>query len=308
MSFLVITGTFRLVGQTSAGNPSGFEPDGDSIQFKPDNPALLDQLDRVGGAYRLTSIGSTQLRLEGIDALELHFEQSHQPRPLADQARDYLTGRCKLNPVPYRPPNNTLTQPPVPHDATPGYILSRSLEVHGRPVAFAFAGAPADPDGSEVFLKPALLRKSVNFKSIASGNSYPLFYDTLFGDLRDTFATAARKARTKSLGVWAADKSQTGARAVTQQDLETKGVVFPKLFRRLTSYIGAGTGGGVAGFLPWLAATKEQVLDLSTNSFTHLDNVLAVSGSKVKMTIQPEQLVFVSAKTTSRAAAPWLNH
>ena len=85
MSFLVIAGTFRLVGQTRAGKPSGFEPDGDSIQFKPDNPVLLDQLDRVGSPYRLTSIGSTQLRLEGIDALELHFEGSHQPRPLADQ-------------------------------------------------------------------------------------------------------------------------------------------------------------------------------------------------------------------------------
>lgn len=308
MSFLVIAGTFHLVGQTRAGKPSGFEPDGDSIQFKPDNPVLLDQLDRVGSPYRLTSIGSTQLRLEGIDALELHFEGSHQPRPLADQARDYLTGRCRLNPVPYQPPNNLATMPPVPHDATRGYILARSLEVHGRPVAFAFAGTPTQPDGSDVYLKPALLRKSVNFRRLESGNSYPLFYDTLFGDLRDVFTNVTKKARANRLGVWSSDKSRTRARAVTQHDLEAKGVVFPKLFRRLTSYLGEGTGAGVAGFLPWLAATKEQVLDLSTNSFTHLDNVLAVTGGKVKMTIQPEQLVFVSAKTTSRAAAPWLNH
>lgn len=33
-----------MVGQTRAGNPSGFEPDGDSVQFKPTDPGLLDRL------------------------------------------------------------------------------------------------------------------------------------------------------------------------------------------------------------------------------------------------------------------------
>jgi hypothetical protein len=44
MPFILIQGTFHLVGQTQAGNPTGFEPDGDSIQFKPANPQLLDRL------------------------------------------------------------------------------------------------------------------------------------------------------------------------------------------------------------------------------------------------------------------------
>ena len=114
MTFIVITGTFHLVGQTRTGKPSGFEPDGDSIQFRPDDATLLDRLERVGSAYRLTSIGSTQLRLEGMDALELHFEGSHQPRPLADEAGD-------VRPAPLAAA--------VPHDGTPGHILARSLEV-----------------------------------------------------------------------------------------------------------------------------------------------------------------------------------
>jgi hypothetical protein len=62
------------------------------MQFRPDRPRLLDLLDRVDKPYRLTSICSTQLRFEGIDALELHFEGHHQPRALADESRDYLTG------------------------------------------------------------------------------------------------------------------------------------------------------------------------------------------------------------------------
>ncbi len=76
MPFTVISGTFHLVGMTKAGAASGFEPDGDSMQFKPNNSKLLDRLETQGSNYRLTTIGSTQLRFEGIDALELHFEGS----------------------------------------------------------------------------------------------------------------------------------------------------------------------------------------------------------------------------------------
>src|SRR4051812_8903559 len=182
MPFTLIQGTFHLVGRTRAGKDSGFEPDGDSMQFKPDDAKLLDRLQHNGSRYRLTSIGSTQLRFEGIDALELHFDGSHQPRPMADTARDFLTGRLGLNPVTYKPPGGLAVLPPVQRDATPGFILSRALEAHGRPVAFAFSGAPPQPDGSQINLKPALLRKSVNFKSLAAGHAYPLYYDTLFAD------------------------------------------------------------------------------------------------------------------------------
>jgi hypothetical protein len=31
MPFVLIQGTFHLVGRTQAGNPTGFEPDGDSV-------------------------------------------------------------------------------------------------------------------------------------------------------------------------------------------------------------------------------------------------------------------------------------
>jgi hypothetical protein len=48
------------------------------------------------------------------------------------------------------------------------------------------------------------------------------------------------------------------------------------------------------------------VLDLTTGNFTHFDNVLEVDHGTVRLICRPEQLVFVSAKTASRAAAPWL--
>jgi endonuclease YncB( thermonuclease family) len=305
MPFLVIEGTYHLVGRTTGGNASGFEPDGDSMQFRPKNPALLDKLRRTGSAVRLTSIGSTQLRFEGIDALELHFAGTHQPRPLADDARNFLTGKLALNPVPYRNPSGLRVQPPVQRDATAGFILSRALEQHGRPVAFAFTGSPPKPDGSELALRPALLRKSLNFASLAAGDAYPLFYDTLFAELRSVLTEAAETARDDGRGLWASDRSQLGLDVSDQAALARDGVVFPKLFRRLTEFLRQQVG-PLDHFLPWLAAKREQVLDLTTDGFTHFDNVLEVQGTTVRLTRRPEQLVFVSAKTTSRAAAPWL--
>jgi endonuclease YncB( thermonuclease family) len=305
MPFTVIQGSFHLVGRTRAGKETGFEPDGDSMQFKPEDPKLLDRLQRNGSAYRLTSIGSTQLRFEGIDALELHFEGSHQPRPLADTARDFLTGRLRLNPVPYKPPESLRVLPPVDRDATRGFILSRALEAHGRPVAFVFEGEPPQPDGSDLVLKPALLRKSVNFKSIAAGHVYPLFYDTLFADLRDAFTRAAATAREKGLGICTVDRTATGIPISDQAALERDAVVFPKLFRRLTEYLKEHPG-DAAGFEPWLADKREQVLDLTTQNFTHFDNVVEANAGDVRLLRRPQDLVFVSAKTSSRAVAPWL--
>jgi hypothetical protein len=46
MPFTVIHGSFHLVGRTRGGKDTGFEPDGDSMQFKPDNPKLLDRLQK----------------------------------------------------------------------------------------------------------------------------------------------------------------------------------------------------------------------------------------------------------------------
>jgi endonuclease YncB( thermonuclease family) len=305
MPFVVIQGTFHLCGRSSQGNATGFEPDGDSCQFKPADPSLLDRLTQVGDRYRLTSIGSTQLRFEGIDALELHFGGSHQPRALVDKSRDFLTGKLALNPVPYRPPQNSRVLPPVERDAAPGFILSRALEAHGRPVAFAFQGTAPAPDGAELVLKPALLKKSLNFGSIAAGHAYPLYYDTLFADLRDAFTTAAGAARQKGKGLWSSDRSQSGLVISDQAALERDGVLFPKLFRRLTEFLKDHTD-GLSEFSEWLADKREQVLDLTTNSFTHFDNVLEVDGNEVRLARQPEELVFISAKTTSRRAAPWL--
>lgn len=306
MPFTLIQGTFHLVNQTQNGNATGFEPDGDSIHFKPFDPSLLDVLTQLSQPYRLTNIGSVMLRFEGIDALELHYrpssggENTHQPRPLGDAARDFLTGELNLNPVSYAQPRNIRVKPPVQRDATPGYILSRSLEVHGRPVSFAFAGAAPEADGSQVFLNVQRFKKSLNYKLVANGFAYPLFYDTFFIDLRNSLTAAVQAARQGTMGIWSKDRTTSGVKANTQAKLEADGVVFPKIFRRLTDYL-AETGGGLAGFKAWLAAKGERVQDINPNSSTFtnntgFDNLVKVQGNKVKLTQKPEHIVFISEK------------
>jgi hypothetical protein len=306
MPFWTIQGKFRLVGKTKTGKPSGFEPDGDSMQFQPDKPALLKKLEQLMSPFRLTSISSTQLRFEGIDALELHFSTSgggnlHQPRPLADDARDHLVSESGLDPVTYAAPNHLRVLPPAVHDGARGFILSRSLEVHGRPVAFVFVGDPPSADGSQITLDLPLLRKSLNYEMLRSGQSYPLFYDTLFADLRAEFAQVSLQAKHNKLGLWGSDLTQAGVQASSIPQLESDGVIFPKLFRRLTEFFGSGNK-QLSKFKAWIAAKKERVLDLDTTNNTHFDTFIDVSGSDVKLTKPPDRLVFVSAKGKS----PWM--
>ena len=304
MPFLVIEGTFQLLDRTRAGQITGFEPDGDSIQFKPKNRALLNKLTRLSQPVRFSAIGSVQLRFEGIDALELHFQGKNQPRPLADDARNFMTKQLGLDPVQYSPPSLLRVKPPTPHDGAPGYIISRSLEVHGRPVSFVFSGKPPAKDGQAINLTPSLLKRSLNYKSILQGFAYPLFYDTLFKDLRDPLSAATREARTKKHGLWTHDGSQTGVRATSDAELQQTGVTFPKLFRRLTEYY-AGPNAGLTKFLSFPKLHLEQVQNIDPKSplftnFTHFDNVIQVKNSKVLLRQAPETLVFVSEKSTKK--------
>jgi hypothetical protein len=74
-------------------------------------------------------------------------------------------------------------------------------------------------------------------------------------------------------------------------------VIAPKLFRRLVEFHG-DSGRDLSKFRSWLATEKpEQLVDLDDDSnFTHLDNVIEVTGSQVRMTRPSHCLVVVSAK------------
>lgn len=286
MPFVLIRGTYHV---------TGFAPDGDSIRFRPLDPAAWDRIPG-GRRPRLNSRAMAQLRLEAIDALETHFEAGgaigrvHQPPSPATAARDRLLALLGITGVVLAPDGATVT---AAQDGTAGFILTRAVDVDHRPIAFAFAGEPpASADAA--WLDVPLLEGSVNHRLAAEGLVFPTYYAGLFHDLRAAFTAAAAAASAAGLGLWPDDRTEAGARITDLASITRDQVLLPKLFRRLTSYF-AANGGLVelAGFLPWLAALNERVFDLTRGQETGFDDLVAIAGDTVRLRVPPTRIVFV---------------
>jgi endonuclease YncB( thermonuclease family) len=276
MPFRVIRGTFHVLG---------YSPDGDSIRFRAENETMWNLLGCP--AVRLNGKRHAQLRLEGIDTLETHFLNFHQPPALAIKALDFLLHELGITGVVW---DTLLTRITEANDGTPGYIVSRTAEEYGRPVAFAFAGTPAEADGASLFLTPARMQQSINAKSLAEGLAYPTYYRGLFHDLRSSLTRSLSTARASGLNIWAEDKTNTGFDVSALASITDEHVILPKLFRRLAEFLQAG--GSVVGFREFLEAGEEGITILSTGHSTHFDTIVTVTGTNVRMTEPPENVVF----------------
>jgi endonuclease YncB( thermonuclease family) len=285
MAMLVIEGTYRIAGA---------RPDGDSVRFYPTDPA---DWDRVEGPHKVqrNASGGAQLRLDAIDALETHFltktGEQHQPRQFAQAASSELLDWLGFGNV-VRNAHDTVTG----SDPTqvPGYILTRTADVYGRCVSFAGKGEAPATSGSRIFVDIALLQRTVNFHQLARGLAYPTFYRKLFPDLRTALAEAAKTARAEQLGLWPADRTQTGASVETARSLFDTLIVLPKLFRRLADYLALNDGDlSLAGFGAFLDQRDDRLFILSTGHSTSLDTIVQVSDdNSVKLTVPPEDIVF----------------
>jgi endonuclease YncB( thermonuclease family) len=276
MAFLVIKGTFHVVG---------YSPDGDSIRFQADNEANWAKL--AGPPVTLNARRHAQLRLEAIDTMETHYRNTQQPLTLATRALDFLLQGLGITGVQWDVLRTRVTEA---NDGTEGYIVSRTVEPNRRPVAFVFAGAPPATDGSSIFLDVDLLRQSLNYQSLAAGLAYPTYYKGLFSDLRAELTEASTRARQASLEIWAEDRTNTGFAVEGLESISEEHVILPKLFRRLAEYL--EVGGSVVGFKEFLESRAEGITIISTAHFTHFDTVVEVGGNVVRMTEPPENLVF----------------
>lgn len=262
MGFTLIKGTFH---------PELGLPDGDSVRFKPNNPQLLKKLE--GTPAKITQNGGTkgtlQLRFEGIDAIEKGAQQ-----PLSKNATDSMN---KL----------------VGGTGGQGYILARMTDPHGRPLSFVFAGTTPKPDGSDVFLDPAMLSSSVNYKQMQAGYAYPLYYNTLFASLRSKFNQALNQAKQNHKGYWPTDKTNKGVNINGKPSLKAIDPVWPKLWRRFEEYV--RNHNSMNGFIAWLDAKNERILKLDSQDETGLANIVKVQGNKVWLTEKPENLMVITA-------------
>jgi endonuclease YncB( thermonuclease family) len=262
MPFLTIKGVF---------NPQSGIPDGDSVRFLADDDSLFDRLE---GRVDFKSDGEVQLRYEGIDALE----------------------KAAIKPFSSDATKRNLELLGGEENGQLGYILSNQIEKNGRPVCFVFTGNPDDADGSEIILGPETLQKSVNYQLLAEGFVYPLFYDTLYKELRDRLVEAVETARQDKLGIWREDASNQGFTIKPPVNLAKLDPIFPKLWRRLeTFYRRPSNQNKTAGqFLESLAQGSDRLFTIPDQRSIKFSTALEVKENKLKVKYKPEEMIFRS--------------
>lgn len=269
MPFKLFTGTFH---------PEFGRPDGDSLRFVPDNPEPLFSLPRRGRAPRINQTNhSIQLRYEGIDTLE----------------------KAAIDPFASDATNSNLDLAGTEGGSRPakGYILTNQIGPHGRPIAFVFSGEPPQEDGSEIYATADDISVSINVQQIKLGHAYPLYYDTLFSELRDYVRELVKKARSEELGVWSSDQTVTGF--AWNANVKLLPPIFPKLWRRIDSYTDSETfyepAERAANLKAYLESLDdERVLLINESRFTGFDNLIEVNGDTIQMTVDPNDIVIVS--------------
>jgi len=286
MPFTLITGQYRIADSA---------PDGDSVRFY---PAAKDAFRRAGLNVRTNQAGGTQLRLDGIDALETHYSPQpggsgvlRQPAEFGDAAAGRLLRALGFTEVRRDAHQTVLSASPT---ATPGYVLTQFADTYGRCVSFAFAGDP--PAGDLTPMQPTAEQAtaSANVAVLADGLAYPTYYSKLPPDLRQALTAAVESARAAGSGLWPADRTIAGFTVADRSTLTEQVVIMPKLFRRLTDYLARDGGNpSLAGLPEFLASQNDRLTVLSEGRSTTFDKVIEVTGQHVRLSYPPEDLVFV---------------
>ncbi|MEV1174502.1 lamin tail domain-containing protein [Nonomuraea sp. NPDC049784] len=292
MSYTLLRGNFVI---RYADLPrQGPEPDGDTVKFLPDSPALVEALPRPSGRPPKINARGVSVRLEAIDALETHFEETHQELAGANAARDELLRLLGFTNVRYWEdlPNKVQS---ADQDSIRGHVLTNGVDANGRLIGFVYAGDHPGADGSSVFLDPALVDASMNGTLLAAGLVYPAFYATLPAELRTHLAEVSQAARRKAIGIWprsAADPN--GAATISGLADAERLVMWPKLFRRIVPYLAAGFT-DFDGFDAWLRADRvnrdDEVFLLGKLERGNLHDVIKGAGQQIQLTAWPEDFI-----------------
>lgn len=339
MDYVLIKGSFHVVG---------YSPDGDSLMFKADNPALWEKIITQDNEKRfrekLTSPkdqGAVQLRLQGLDAPETHFKPSegadpaliagkpvgefHQPGAVGRQATtEFLKFLGVKNGVwksvfsssylakatlAQNGQEITVTQRLADH--IPGYIITRDIELNGRPVAWVFPGSAPEADGAAISQDALTERaeQSANYYLLQQGLVYPYFYMTLQAKLRNKLSAAVTQAQANAMtagaaNLWHDDRSIPGIavsdiKVIAQQGSTQSdaALIYPYLFRKVLRfwYQTTPTVNNTAVTLTNLCAkANPNLFVVSEADFVKLDEILDLKDNLLKMKKLPQDIVFLS--------------
>ncbi|MFF4382502.1 nuclease [Kitasatospora sp. NPDC001547] len=290
MTMTLIKGTYQI---------KDFEPDGDTVHFLPDDITIWSQLP---GEHKVKpdDHGGANLRLDGIDALETHFQGVgpdfvHQPLDLgAHAARDALLTWLGFTDVEQGADEKVTSATP---EAVSGFILTSGADTYGRCVAMVGKGVPI-PDaasGTALRVDVPMLHQTANHELLSRGLVYPTFYKNLPKELRLDMAATAQRARAEKApeSVWANDVTHSGATIGDLSSLTDQLVIMPKLFRRVADYLRL-FGPSLEHLPAFLAGgDDEYFLSEQRNSTKGLHRIIDVIGDTIKLRPRIEDIVFV---------------
>ncbi|MEI6847918.1 MAG: thermonuclease family protein [Chlorobiaceae bacterium] len=275
MAYRIIKGSFHV---------AGYSPDGDSVRFEACNPNLWNLFKWKSQATKKAK--NKQLRLEAIDALETHYEESHQPRSFGLAAMEAMLGMIGVTDIVY---NLNITKIVSAKDGTPGYLAVFALDIYDRPISLVFSGSTVLPDGAEVTLAELGIEQSVNLQLLRLGLAYPTFYTSMPDELIDRFTSETALARAGKVGLWTLDKTMDFMfwnRETINDDI----VILPKLFRRLTTFLDSASS--YNELKAFLLKSNDQLILRPTRQATTLGKLIEVSDRRIQLTVHPETMVF----------------
>jgi endonuclease YncB( thermonuclease family) len=272
---------------------NGMQPDGDTIRFKPDNADFVEELRRGSPGSPINDKG-VNIRSEAIDALEKNQELKG-----ATAARDELLRMLGFTGVRFS--GDFIIK--SGDQEVSGYVLSNGFDSFGtRLVGFVYSGDGSvhGSDGSDIPLDESLVDESVNTALLSEGYVFPAFYDTLPENLREHLATKSKAARRANKGVWSRSKGFPGDPLILETPILAslrEAVLWPKLYRRLESFLKSDQPKTLNGFEDWLQEDPQSrddgilLIRSDPPKSVRLHDVVKVSGNSVELKFWPEDFI-----------------
>ncbi|HEY7423449.1 MAG TPA: hypothetical protein VH682_04335 [Gemmataceae bacterium] len=293
--YTLITGSYYIQYPDLPNN--GPQPDGDTINFLPDQDDLVTNLPRFNGvAPDRKHLGSYGVRFEGVDALETHFLSRHQNLGFANEARDEMLALVGFTNVAFSPnhPNEVAT---VDNNPLRGHLLANGIESNGRVLALVFPGDPPTDlvDGDKVHATTATLDQSVNAALIRDGLAYAELYSTMPLELITHLRQLITSARARGRGIFPHEDVTVGHAVQLQGLADLPNLVsFPKLYRRLVRYFLDGNV-GLDNFDTWVRADPTHRDDralLPTGEMGNMHDLFSMGPNGIELQFLPEALMW----------------
>ena len=249
----------------------GLKPDGDTIAFLPYDLAGVAALPDSDGnpgkaAFDAGTNGAVDVRFQGVDALETHYQPAvsearpagaamptvakpsagnhHQNLALSRGAAEVMLGMLGITVTAADWHSfGYLRQVTVNghvvkanfQEGVEVVVVCNAVDRNGRLLGWIFPGSSPLVEGQALSTDAlyALLKDCVNTRLIAAGLAYPYFYMSLGAKLRGKLSYYAGVAARYRRGVWASDTSATGVQIGTVADLNGSVVLMPYLYRKI---------------------------------------------------------------------------